>query len=215
MKVYIFDMDGTFIDSMEFWDNLVLEYLFAKGIKADQNLPTELVSFTLREGIKYIKDKFDLKPSEEEIHKEMIDLLAYNYANVFDIEPSTIDIFKKLRDKGHKIVVATATQRSLTDIVMKRFDLNKWLDMLIVSDEIDIGKGNPQYFINIADHFGVKPENCVVAEDALYAIESAKEAGMKVVAITYQAQSAHLDRIKELSDIHGENLTEVKDYLLV
>lgn len=215
MKVYIFDMDGTFIDSMEFWDNLVLEYLSTKGIEAAPDLPTELVSFTLREGIKYVKEKFNLEPSEEDIHSEMIDLLAYNYANVFDIEKSTIDIFKELKDRGDKIVVATATQRSLTDIVIDRFDLNKWLDLLIVSDEVNIGKGDPQYFLNIAEHFEVEPENCVVAEDALYAIESAKKAGMKVVAITFQAQSAHLDRIKELSDIHGENLTEVKDYFLV
>lgn len=214
MKVFIFDMDGTFIDSMDFWNNLMIEYLESIGIEPDPDLPAELVSFTLKEGISYTKEKYNIKDSEEEIHKDMLGLMAYNYENTFDIEPSAIEIFKHLKEQGHKVVVATATQRSLTDIVLKRFDLEKWLDLVVVSDEVSLHKGDPQYFKDIANYFGVNPKNCIVVEDALYAIESAREVGMNTVAITYQAQRSHLDEIKRKATIYGKNLTEVRDYFI-
>lgn len=214
MKVFIFDMDGTFVDSMEYWNNLMTNYLKSKGVTPEENLMDDIVSLTLHDGIKYTKDRYELRESAEEILDEMKALIGYNYKNTFNIDPATIEIFHHLKRAEKKVVLATATQRSLVDIVLDRFDLRKYLDLEIVSDEVKLHKNDPQYFLDIGKHFGARGEECSVIEDSLYAIQSANDAGMETVGIIAQTPSAHIEKIKELSVVSGNNLTEVKDYFL-
>lgn len=214
MKVFIFDMDGTFVDSMEYWNSLMDNYLKTKGITPESNLMLEILSLTLEDGIKYTKERYNLKESAEVIHQEMKELIGYNYKNTFDIDPATIEIFEHLKSVNKKIVLATATQRSLVNIVLDRFGLKKYLDLELVSDEVDLHKNDPTYFKNIGDYFGTRSNECIVVEDSLYAIKSATGVGMKAVGITAQSPPSHIELIQDLSIVSGRNLTEVKDYFL-
>ncbi|NLD18547.1 MAG: HAD family phosphatase [Tissierellia bacterium] len=214
MKVFIFDMDGTFVDSMDYWNNLMLNYLESKDVTPEESLMTDIVSLTLHDGIEYTKDKYSLRESVDEILDEMRALIGYNYKNTFNLDPATIEIFRHLKKAEKKVVLATATERSLVDIVLDRFDLKKYLDLEIVSDEVNLHKNDPQYFLDIGKHFGASGEECSVIEDSLYAIKSANEAGMETVGIIAQTPPAHIEIIKELSVVSGNNLTEVKDYFL-
>ena len=65
MKVFIFDMDGTFVDSMEYWNNLMTNYLKSKGVTPEENLMDDIVSLTLHDGIKYTKDRYELRESAD------------------------------------------------------------------------------------------------------------------------------------------------------
>lgn len=214
MKVFIFDMDGTFVDSMDYWNNLMNNYLQSRGLVPHKDLMVEILSLTLEDGIRYTKERYDLKESLEEIHQEMKELIGYNYRNTFDIDPSTVEIFEHLKSVNKKIVLATATQRSLVNIVLDRFNLKQYLDLEIVSDEFDLHKNDPRYYKKIGDYFGAKFEECSVVEDSLYAIQSANEAGMETVGITAQTPKPHIEIIKNLSVVTGKDLTEVKDYFL-
>lgn len=214
MKVFIFDMDGTFVDSMDYWNSLMDNYLKTKGITPESNLMLEILSLTLEDGIRYTKERYNLKESTEEIRQEMKELIGYNYKNTFDIDPSTIEIFEHLKSANKKIVLATATQRSLVNIVLDRFGLKKYLDLELVSDEVDLHKNDPIYFKDIGEYFGAKSNECIVVEDSLYAIKSATGVGMNAVGITAQSPPSHIELIQDLSIVSGRNLTEVKDYFL-
>ena len=48
-KLFIFDMDGTLLDSMEFWQNLGRQYLESKGKTPENNLEKIIESMTLKE----------------------------------------------------------------------------------------------------------------------------------------------------------------------
>lgn len=212
MKVYIFDMDGTFINSMEYWNNLMANFLDSQGIKANKDLGIELINMTLKDGISYTKKKFSLVESEEEIFLKIKDLIAYNYKNSFDIDSEIINIFEKIKARGDKIVLATATQRNLVNIVLRRFSLEQYFDLQCVSDEVEFHKNNPKYFENIADYFSVANENCIVVEDALYSIKTANSIGMKTIGVLFQAPASHVEDIKSLADITCQKLGDIKNY---
>lgn len=214
MKLFIFDMDGTIIDSMDFWSNLILNYLKEQGLEAEDGLMEALVSLTFIEGVAYVKDRYNLSESVEEIENDLYKMLEYNYRNVFNLEEGTREIFDSIKNHGNKIVLATATQRSLVDIFLERFDFVDYFDLEIVSDEVELHKDNPLYFRNIADKLGVSYESSYVVEDSLYAIESAKKAGMKVASVTFQSPEKHIEQIRALSDFTGEHLLDIKEYLL-
>lgn len=212
MKVYIFDMDGTFIDSMDYWNNLMTNLLDEKGLKAHDSLQMELLNMPLREGVIYVKENYEIDSSVDELYTEIKESIGYNYKKVFNIDSHAKDIFNTIKRRGDKLVLATATQRALVDLVLKRFDIDECFDLEVVSDESDLHKDDPHYFKNISKHFNVDTKDCIVVEDSLYAIKSAKNIGMKIVGILNQAPKEHIDKIKKLSDITGQNLGDVKEF---
>ncbi len=212
MRVYIFDMDGTFINSMDYWNNLMFNFLETKGLVAYDGLQREILSMTLLDAIFYVKERFNLDMSIKEIEGELKALMAYNYKKVFSIDKEAKNIFDLIKDRGDKVVLATATQRALVDLVLERFHIKDYFDLEVVSDEVNFHKDNPQYFLDICNYFKVKGEDCVLVEDALYSMETGKGLGMKIVGITSQAEPNHLENIKEIADIWGEDLGQVKEF---
>ena len=63
MKGYIFDLDGTLVDSMWVWEDLAAVYLQTKGIKAEENLSKELQLMTMTDAIRYLKEKYVIQDS--------------------------------------------------------------------------------------------------------------------------------------------------------
>ena len=80
-RLLIFDMDGTLLDSMEFWQNLGRQYLESKGKSPDDDLEDVIESMTLQESASYFKKKYDLDEDTEEIIKEVLDFIEDKYLN--------------------------------------------------------------------------------------------------------------------------------------
>lgn len=215
MEVYIFDMDGTILDSMSYWNNLIKNFLKTLGIEIDEETNSKFLSMTIKDTVDFIKKEYRFDMSKESVLSEMDEMMSYNYQNLVKLEPSTYEIFDTLKRYDKKIVLATATPRNLADIPLKKFELSKYFDLEIVSDEVNLHKDDPRYFENIADYFGEDASDCVVIEDSLYAMKSAKKADMVTVAVTEQSIEEHLRDIFEISDVAGENLSSevVKDFL--
>jgi mannitol-1-/sugar-/sorbitol-6-phosphatase len=56
--------------------------------------------------------------------------------------------------------------------------------VMVTSDDVSQGKPDPEGYLKAADRLGVKPENCLVIEDAIAGVKAARAAGMQVIAVT-------------------------------
>ena len=78
--------------------------------------------------------------------------------------------------------------------------------VLVTADDVTHGKPNPEPYLLAAKRLGVSPENCVVFEDAPVGIESAKSAGMRVIAIASTHSQDHLT----MADAIVEQLVDIQ-----
>ena len=76
----IFDMDGTLLDSIPYWDRLVPRYLQEYGVQAEGNVNQEMAALSLPECGVWLKERFLLPRSAEEIVQELIERIGKNYA---------------------------------------------------------------------------------------------------------------------------------------
>ena len=102
------------------------------------------------------------------------------------------------------------------EFYIKEFRLEKWFDIdkIVFSDGTIPGKPAPDIFLIAAEKIGLKPQECVVVEDAIAGINSAKSAGIgKIVAI---ASLEPLEFYQNMTGIHQiiKNFNEFDKSLL-
>ena len=95
--------------------------------------------------------------------------------------PGVLAILHELKNRGIKIAVASNSRNALT--IIKQVKIEHLLDALVDGHQIENSKPDPEVFLLAAKKVCVPPAHCLVVEDAVAGIESARRAGMKALGI--------------------------------
>lgn len=114
-------------------------------------------------------------------------------------------LMEELRSKGVKIAVISSSKNC--PYILEKAGLNKLPDIVISGNDIKEGKGKPDpwIFLTAAERLGLKPEECVVFEDALLGVEAGKRGNMKTVGVDRHDDPGRLSKadliIKDLGEL--------------
>ena len=98
--------------------------------------------------------------------------------------------------------IATATDYSLAEAALKRLRIDKFFDFILTCSEAEVGKDNPDFFLTALKLLKTSKQETIVFEDALYAIKSAKAAGLHVAAVYDKSADEEQEEIKSIADIY-------------
>lgn len=213
MKAAIFDLDGTLLDSVPFWTRALPQFFSNLGFDYFSEVPN-ISHMTVAEACDYLTEKYTLKITGEELNSRFVNELKVNYASKLDLKENAIKILEDAKQIGIKMCLATATIGSVAELVINRFEMWKYFDFILTSDFTDYNKNEEEYFYYISDRLSVMPNSCIVFEDSLHSIDTAKRAGMKVVALTKDSPKRDLDRIIELADVAVPEIKDIDMYKL-
>ena len=104
------------------------------------------------------------------------------------------DFIESAKSNGIKLAVATSSTRGRAEEMLNLINVRGYLDVLVTCDDVTNHKPHPEIFLKAAEELGIKPEYCVVFEDAKQGIEAAISAGMKSVG-----KMTYVNSPKELS----------------
>lgn len=104
--------------------------------------------------------------------------------------------------------VATASSRELGRPALERNQVLEYFDFLLDCGEVGVGKSEPDIYHRAAERFGARPEECVVIEDAAFALKTAKKAGFCTVGV-YEASEPDQDSVRRYSDRYVQSLNEL------
>ena len=186
---YIFDLDGTLIDTMPLhylaWDAAMRHHGLAEALNEDLfyslgGVPTVRVAELL--GAHY---RLTLNPHEVEITKERMFLERLN--TVGHIAP--VVAFARRVALTHPIAIATGGQREIALPALKAAGLQDLFSIVVTPRDVGPGRGKPapDMFLLAAEKMGVAAERCLVFEDAEPGIRAAQAAGMAVVRVPSRA----------------------------
>lgn len=209
MKAAIFDMDGTIIDSMWVWDEIDREYpmRYNHTLSAKEHLA--IASMSLIEACVYFKELLQLEKTPEEIRNDLLDMARDYYQTRITLKPYALDYIKSLRAKGIKTAVATASPREFAEIVLGRFDLHQYFEVVLTSCEFPKGKTDSEMYEKCSALLGVSIDDTVIFEDAHHAVQTAKGAGYTVVGIADQNNRHTPEQIIPLCDRFIESWKEL------
>lgn len=202
LKGAIFDLDGTLIDSMHFWDDLGAEYLRQKGIIPPKNINEVLKTLSLEQSIRYFKEAYSINESEDEIKKEIIEMIENQYRYKVPLKPFVAPFLNKLYEKRVRMCIATATDYKLAMAALERLGISKYFEFILTCYEAGVGKDNPQFFLKALEMLNTSKYETIVFEDSLHAIKSAKSAGFFVAAMYDKSSEEDKEEIKSMADIY-------------
>ncbi len=206
-KVYVFDLDGTLLDSTAVWHTIDEEFLGKRGLLLERDYAEAVSVMHLQEAAVYTIDRFSLNETPDAVAAEW-EQMAYDfYASRVQVKDGARDYLLQLREHGARVVLATALSRKLAEAALARLGLAELFETVIYADEIGYGKNSAAFYLAVAAFLGVTPAECVMYEDTLRGVRSAKEAGMFTVAIEDEGSRDCREEIRCLAD---EYWTEYK-----
>jgi HAD superfamily hydrolase (TIGR01509 family) len=190
-KGIIFDFNGTL-----YWDSPLHKQAWREYSKilrgtmfTDEEMVKHMFGRTNELIIKYLIGR---QPSPEMVEKygdekeELYRQMCLKDKEKFHLAKGAPEFLDYLKENHIPMTIATMSDKKNVDFYVKHFHIDKWFDMdkVVYSDGKIPGKPAPDIYIIAAQKLGLKPEECIVVEDALSGITAAKDARIgKIIAI--------------------------------
>lgn len=191
-KAFIFDLNGTMIDDMQFhnaaWHTILTEDLGAdismEEVKVQMyGKNSELLARIFGEGHFSTEEAHDISIKKEE-----------SYQREFLPHLKLIDGLEQFLDEAaehnKKMAIGSAAILFNIDFVLDNLKIRHYFKAIVSADDVTTSKPHPETFLNGAELMGVKPSECIVFEDAPKGVEAARNAGMQCVVLTTMHEPA-------------------------
>ena len=184
-KGTIFDWDGVIVNSsvihLKSWEKLAKELNlslplnhFERGFgKRNETIIPEILKWTESDELisRWGKRK-------EEIYREIAQ------SDGISIGEGAREFLTLIQQKKIRSVVGSSTERANIELAIQQHKLEDFFEGVIASEDVSIGKPNPEVFLKAANILGLSPSECLVIEDSPHGIEAGQRGGMKTLALT-------------------------------
>ncbi len=181
-------MDGVIIDSEPLWEKSESIMLKRKGFSGNNSYRKEyrkkIMGLNQKDSVRLLKETFGLDESPDEILRTRLEILLELYAKELRLVDGIPEILKILDSEKHiKTAIASGSPMKVIEFVLRKFSLEDTFRIKVSGDCVEKGKPHPDIYLEAARRLGVNPGECVAIEDSINGIVSAKEAGMRCIAV--------------------------------
>ena len=184
IRAVIYDMDGVLTDSEPFINAAAIAMFLEKGLTVQ---PEDFLPFVGTGEGRYVSgvaeqygfpmDTSQAKQRTYEIYLDMIPGKLQPF-------PGAIALVQNCRASGLLVAVASSADMMKVRATLDAIQLPvAFWDTVITGEDVTHKKPAPDIFLLAAAKLGVKPEECVVVEDAVNGVQAARSAGMRCVAV--------------------------------
>jgi HAD superfamily hydrolase (TIGR01549 family) len=183
MLAFIFDIDGTLVDSNELhvdsWDRAFRRF--------GKQFPQQKLRAQIGKGSDQYLPEF-LTPDEidrfgKELDDYRSDLFKKEYLPKVRPFPKVRELFQRIRDDDKRIVLASSGKKADTKYYIDLLKVDNLIDGYISGDDAGSSKPAPDIFAaSLKKLGGISPADAVTAGDTRFDIEAARKAGLKTIA---------------------------------
>jgi beta-phosphoglucomutase len=211
IKGVLFDMDGVLVDSERFIARAAIMMFAELGLSVKQEDFHPFVGTGENRYLGGVAEKYGISVNIPVVKARTYEIFAeIARSNLFPL-PGAGEFIARCRNKGLKLALATSADKVKMVVNLTEIGLPpETFHSIITGEDVANKKPFPDIYIKAAERLGLKPEECLVVEDAVSGIRSGKTAGCRCLAVT---TSFGADALHEADWIYG-SLSEVPDEVL-
>ena len=197
-KLFIVDYDGTLLNSLSMWEDIASRYVKSKGIEPELDLDKIVKLQTNDETALYLSKKYFNNINPNDLILDIDSFIEKEYLKI-KINKGALELLNNIKDKG-KVVLFTATSKSLIEKSLKINDIENIFEKLYTSTNFNYTKTDGTGFIKLLENEKIKLEDAIVIEDSTHAICGARNKGFKVLTIATYKNIFDIDKLLINSD---------------
>jgi beta-phosphoglucomutase len=184
VKAFLFDLNGTMIDDMQYhieaWHRILNELganISLERMKEECYGKNDEVIERILPGRFTGEEKNKMSYAKEEAYQK-------TFKPHLKLIAGLNGFLQKAKEGNIKMAIGSAAIMFNIDFVLDNLSIRHYFDELISADDVANSKPDPETYLKCAEALGVKPSECIVFEDAPKGVESAANAGMNSIVIT-------------------------------
>ena len=210
MSTYLFDFDGTLVDSMPTYVAAVLRVLDDQNIKYDKKaLIKTITPLGFGGTARYYVEQFGLTLSIEEIVAQMHKNALEGYLYSVPAKQNVIKTLRALRDRGDDLNVLTASPHATLDPCLRRLGIYDLFSNVWSCEDFATTKADPEIYRMAAELIGRPVEQVIFLDDNLNADKTAKSAGMVVYGVYDPSSAEYADEMRAICDRYVNDFSEL------
>lgn len=211
MSTYLFDFDGTLVDSMPVYAAMMLRILDEGGVAHGDDIIKIITPLGYRNTAKYFIEALGMDMEQDALVAMMTERAVKAYAYDVQAKAHVIDVLRALRARGDDLHVLTASPHAMLDPCLKRLGIYDLFGCVWSCEDFCTTKADPQIYHMAAERIGKPVEEIWFLDDNFNADKTAKEAGMRVCAV-YDASSAeYTQEMKAVADAYIEDFSQLME----
>ena len=209
-KTFLFDFDGTLVDSMPTFGAVMVRILDERGIAHGEDILKIITPLGYRGTAEYFRT-LGVKESVDELIELMNTYARIEYENNIPAKPSVADTLREMKKRGCSLNVLTASPHIALDPCLKRLGLYDLFDNVWSCDDFGTTKADPQIYHMVASELGTSESDILFFDDNLGACTTAKEAGMMVCGVYDKSSEEYTAELKAATDYYIKDFSDIKN----
>lgn len=208
IKGVIFDLDGTLLDSTSIWVDVDIAFFKKRNIPFPTWYGEAIGHIGLDKAADFTIETFHLNEKKEDIIKEWKESVLDLYANKVLLKPGAKEFLEALNKENIPFCAATANDEDCYKSALMHNGIYEMFKFVLEVGNFKNGKDKPDVYYEAAKRLGVNVENCVIFEDLITPIKTAKSANFITVAV-YDKLSKDIEEIKNIAHCYIKDFREL------
>jgi HAD superfamily hydrolase (TIGR01509 family) len=208
-NTYLFDFDGTLVDSMPAYISVMLRILDENNIRYDNDIIKIITPLGYAGTAKYYIEQLGLCITQDKIIEKMNRYAYDEYALNIQAKTNVIETLRKLKERGADLHVLTASPHSVLDVCLKRLGIFELFTNVWSCDDFGTTKADTEIYKMAAEKIGRSIDKILFLDDNYNADKTAMLAGMKVCGVYDSSSAEYTDEIKSVSHYYINDFREL------
>jgi len=208
-KYYLFDFDGTLVDSMPTFCSCMLRILDENHISYSKDVTKTITPLGLGGTAEYYIHTLGLDMGKNRLMDLMKEYMLDAYFHTIPAKTNVPEVLRELKAKGASLNVLTASPHVTLDACLKRLGLWDLFDNIWSCDDFNTTKADPQIYVRAAEKMNTTAESVLFLDDNLNADLTAKSAGMQVCGVYDESSKDYVEQMKAANDYYIYDFQEL------
>ena len=206
---YLFDFDGTLVDSMPTFVSTMLRILDENHVAYSKDITKIITPLGLNGTTDYFINTLGMDMPREQLMLRMKEYILEAYFYKIPAKPHVIATLQELKRRGASLNVLTASPHITLDACLKRLGMWELFDHIWSCDDFHTTKADPKIYAMAAQRLNTTVDKVLFLDDNLHANTVAKSAGMQVCGVYDASSEEDVDAIKAVADFYIYDFEEL------